>query len=272
MPSPGDTATPDIPRAVLRQTIQETLGALDVVLAVGQAEFISREVGRVVSVGQGVARVRGLPGVRSEELISLHGGLLGLAYNLDPDEVGVVLLGNSQHLAAGSLAHRTGRILDVPVGDGLVGRVMDALGRPLDDLGPLRSITRLPVERPAPPIVSRAAIIQPLQTEIKVIDSLLPIGRGQRELILGDRQTGKTAVALDAILKQRDKNVLCVYCAIGQRSSAVAKFLAVLRQHDALRYCVVVVAAGDEPPGVQFVAPTRRPRWPSSSWSKGRMY
>jgi F-type H+-transporting ATPase subunit alpha len=215
----------------------------------------AREVGRVVSVGQGVARVRGLPGVRAEELVSLHGGLLGLAYNLDPDEVGVVLLGHGPHLAAGSLAHRTGRILDVPVGEGLVGRVVDALGRPLDDRGPLRLGARRPVERPAPPVLHRAPVTQPLQTGLKVIDSLLPIGRGQRELILGDRQTGKTAVALDAILNQRDTGVLCVYCAIGQRSSAVAKFLAVLRQYDALRYCVVVVAAGDEPPGVQFVAP-----------------
>ena len=255
MPNPGETATLDPVQGTLRQTVEEALGALDGVLTAGRAELTAREVGRVVSVGQGVARVRGLPGVRSEELVSLHGGLLGLAYNLDPDEVGVVLLGHSQHLAAGSLAHRTGRILDVPVGEGLVGRVVDSLGRPLDDRGPLRLGVRRPVERPAPPIIRRAPVTRPLQTGLKVIDSLLPIGRGQRELILGDRQTGKTAVALDTILNQRDKDVLCVYCATGQRSSAVAKFLAVLRQHDALRYCVVVVAAGDEPPGVQFVAP-----------------
>jgi F-type H+-transporting ATPase subunit alpha len=255
MRNPGDAAVPDPARGTLRKTVEQALEVLGGVSSAGRAELTAREVGRVVSVGQGVARIRGLPGVRSEELVSLHGGLLGLAYNLDPDEVGVILLGRSQHLAAGSLAHRTGRILDVPVGDGLVGRVVDSLGKPLDDRGPLRLGARRPVERPAPPILRRAPVTQPLQTGLKVIDSLLPIGRGQRELILGDRQTGKTAVALDTILNQRDTGVLCVYCAIGQRSSAVAKFLAVLRQSDALRYCVVVVAAGDEPPGVQFVAP-----------------
>ena len=170
-------------------------------------------------------------------------------------EVGLVLLGASQDLAAGSLAHRTGRILDVPVGGELVGRVVDALGRPLDERGPIRLSDRRPVERPAPPILHRAPVTKPLQTGLKVIDSLLPIGRGQRELILGDRQTGKTAIALDTILNQSDQGVLCVYCAIGQRSSAVANFLSSLRRHNAQRYCVVVVASGDEPPGIQYIAP-----------------
>jgi len=239
----------------LRDSVEETFAVLNEVLATGRAKLTTREVGRVVSVGQGIARLRGLPGVQAEELVSFPGGLLGLAYNLDPDEVGVVLLGPSQHLTAGSLAHRTGRILDVPVGNELVGRVVDALGKPLDERGPIRTVGRWPVERPAPSILRRAPVTEPLQTGIKVIDALLPIGRGQRELIVGDRQTGKTAVALDTILNQRDKNVLCVYCAIGQRSSAVAKFLAYLRRYDALRYTIVVVAAGDEPPGVQFIAP-----------------
>lgn len=242
-------------RAPLRESFDETLAAIDESLATGRAELTAREVGRVVSVGQGIARLRGLPGVQAEELVTFQGGLLGMAYNLDAEEVGVVLLGPSLHLTAGSLVHRTGRILDVPVGEELVGRVVDALGRPLDGRGPIATHRRLAVERPAPPILRRAPVTEPLQTGLKVIDSLLPIGRGQRELILGDRQTGKTAVALDTILNQRDKDVVCVYCAIGQRSSAVAKFLSVLRHHDALRYSVVVVAAGDEPPGVQFIAP-----------------
>jgi len=243
------------PEEPLRDSVRQTLAVFNDVLAAGREELTAREVGRVVSVGQGVVQVRGLPGVQAEELVRLQGGVLGLVYNLDPEEVGVVLLGASQDLSAGSLAYRTGRILDVPVGEDFVGRVVDALGRPLDERDPIRVRERRPVERPAPPILHRAPVARPLQTGLKVIDSLLPIGRGQRELILGDRQTGKTAIALDTILNQRGKDVLCVYCAIGQRSSAVAKFLEVLRRHDALSYCIVVVASGDEPPGVQFIAP-----------------
>ena len=239
----------------LSDSVEATLAALEQAVATERAELTAREVGRVISVGQGVARLRGLPGVRAEELVSFGGGLLGLAYNLDPDEVGVILLGPSHDLKAGSLAQRTGRILDVPVGEELIGRVVDALGRPLDERGPIRPTERRPVERPAPPILHRAPVTKPLHTGLKVIDSLLPIGRGQRELILGDRQTGKTAIALDTILNQRDKDVLCVYCAVGQRSSAVAKFLSYLDRYDAMRYCIVVVAAGDEPPGVQYIAP-----------------
>lgn len=255
MESPSKPAPPSHSQESLRVCVEEALAVVDEVLAARRAELTPREVGRVVSVGQGIARLRGLPGVQAEELVSLHGGLLGMAYDLDPEEVGVVLLGPSQHLTAGSLAYRTGRILDVPVGGELVGRVVNALGRPLDNRGPIRFVERRPIERPAPPILHRAPVTKPLQTGLKVIDSLLPIGRGQRELILGDRQTGKTAIALDTILNQRDKDVLCIYCAVGQRSSAVAKFLASLRRHDALRYSIVVVAGGDEPPGVQFVAP-----------------
>ncbi len=255
MRSPGKTAQPRPPQGPLRDAVQQTLAVLEQVLASGRAELTAREVGRVVSVGQGVVQLHGLPGVQSEELVRLHGGLLGLVYNLDPDEVGVVLLGTNHDLSAGSLAHRTGRILDVPVGVELVGRVVDALGRPVVGRGAIRLRERRPVERPAPPILHRAAVSRPLQTGLKVIDSLLPIGRGQRELILGDRQTGKTAIALDTILNQRGRDVLCVYCAIGQRSSAVAKFLAHLQRHDALSYCIVVVASGDEPPGVQYIAP-----------------
>jgi F-type H+-transporting ATPase subunit alpha len=239
----------------LQASIEQALGIVEDVLASGRAELTAREVGRVISVAPGVVRLRGLPGVQAEELVRLHGGLLGMAYNLDPDEVGVVLLGPNQNLNAGSFAHRTGRILDVPVGGKLIGRVVDALGMPLDERGPIRLRERRPVERPAAPILHRAPVSRPLQTGLKVIDSLLPIGRGQRELILGDRQTGKTAIALDTILNQRDKDVLCVYCSIGQRSSAVAEFLAHLRRHDAMSYCIAVVASGDEPPGVQYIAP-----------------
>jgi len=252
-----DRTTEDAhPQAPLRDAARQALDTVEEVLATGgRAQLGASEVGRVVSVGPGVARVRGLPRVKAEELVILQGGLQGLAYNLDPDEVGVVLLGPSRDLAAGGLAYRSGRILDVPVGEELVGRVVDALGEPLDERGPIRPRERRPIERPAPPILHRAPGTRPLQTGLKVIDALLPIGRGQRELILGDRQTGKTAIALDTILNQRGKGVVCVYCAIGQRNSAVAKFLASLRHYGAMSYCIVVVASGDEPSGVQYIAP-----------------
>ncbi|HHX91417.1 MAG TPA: alternate F1F0 ATPase, F1 subunit alpha [Paracoccus sp.] len=246
---------PDLAPERLRRAAGKALKRVEEVAATAPAELRASEIGRVVSVGPGVARVRGLPGVEAEELISLHGGLLGMAYNLDPEEIGVVMLGPSQDLAAGSYAHRTGRILDVPVGEEIIGRVVDALGQPLDDAGPLHARIRRPAERPAPPILHRAPVKRPLQTGLKVIDALLPIGRGQRELILGDRQTGKTAIALDTILNQRGKDVICVYCSIGQRNAAVAEFLASLRRHGAMDYCVVVVASGDEAPGVQYIAP-----------------
>lgn len=214
-----------------------------------------QEVGRVHSVGKGIARVSGLPGARSEELLTFPGDLLGLAFNIDPEEVGVVLLGESSQLRSGDEVGRTGRVLDVPVGEELIGRVLDPTGQPRDREGPVRYRERRPVERPAPAIMDRAPVIVPLMTGLKVVDALIPIGRGQRELILGDRQTGKTAVAVDAILNQKDKGVLCFYCAIGQRSSSVARVIAQLRERGALEYTTVVVVEGDEPPGLQYIAP-----------------
>jgi F-type H+-transporting ATPase subunit alpha len=214
-----------------------------------------REVGTITSVATGIAKVSGLPGVGFEELVRFPGGELGIAFNVDEDEVGVVLLGDYWRLHTGDQVERTGRVMDVAVGDGVIGRVIDPLGRPLDGAGPVASSERLPIERPAAPIMDRAPVSVPLQTGLKVIDALIPIGRGQRELILGDRQTGKTAIAIDTILDQRDQNVLCVYCAIGQRASAVAKTVAVLREKGALDYTVVVVTEGNEPPGLAYIAP-----------------
>ena len=182
-----------------------------------------REVGRISTVSVGIAKVTGLSGVGFDELIRFPGNLYGIAFNIDEDEIGVVLLGECSHLHAGDEVERTGRVMDVPVGDGLIGRIVDPLGAPLDERGPILSAERLPIEREATHIMDRAPVTVPLQTGIKVIDALIPIGRGQRELILGDRQTGKTAVAIDTILNQRDQNVVCVYCAIGQRASSVAK-------------------------------------------------
>jgi F-type H+-transporting ATPase subunit alpha len=190
-----------------------------------------------------------------EELVEFPGGVPGIAFDLGVDEIGVVLLGEHWRLHAGDEVRRTGRVMDVAVGDALLGRVIDPLGRPLDGLGPVVAGRRLPVERPAPPIMDRAPVTKPLQTGIKVIDALIPIGRGQRELILGDRQTGKTAVAVDAILNQRDQDVLCVYCAIGQRAASVANVVATLRERGAMDLTVVVVTEGNNPPGLAYIAP-----------------
>lgn len=214
-----------------------------------------REVGTITNVSTGIAMVSGLPGVGFEELVEFPGGVFGIAFNIDEDEIGVVLLGDYSDIQAGDEVQRTGRVMDVGVGDGLLGRVIDPLGRPLDGDGPVHVSKRLPIERPAAPIMDRAPVSVPLQTGLKVIDALIPIGRGQRELILGDRQTGKTTIAIDAILNQRDQGVVCVYCAIGQRASAVAKVVAKLKEEDAMEYAVVVVTEGNDPPGLAYIAP-----------------
>lgn len=217
--------------------------------------FVPREIGTVISVSAGVVRVSGLPGAGFEELLAFPDGLFGIAYNIDPNEIGVILLGEDSRLNVGDEVERTGRVMDIPVGDALIGRVINPLGEPLDDKDPVDSPQRLPIERPAPAIMDRAEVTIPLQTGLKVIDALIPIGRGQRELILGDRQTGKTAIALDAILNQQDKNVLCIYCAIGQRASSVAKVIATLRKTKAIDYSIVIVAEGNDAPGLKFIAP-----------------
>jgi len=214
-----------------------------------------REVGTITSITTGIAKVSGLPGVGFDELVSFPGDVLGIAFNVDADEVGVVLLGEYWHLHAGDEVQRTGRVMDVAVGDRLLGRVIDPLGRPLDGNGPVATGERLPIERTAPQIMDRAPVIVPLQTGLKVIDALVPVGRGQRELILGDRQTGKTAIAIDTILNQRGQDVLCVYCAIGQRASSVAKAVATLREKGAMDYTVLVVTEGNDPPGLAYIAP-----------------
>lgn len=242
-------------QAVLAGALEGALAALRGAPEQAGFSLRAREVGVVRSVGHGVARVAGLPGVRAEELVRFKGGELGMAFNLDEAEVGVVLLDPGRGLRGGSAVRRTGRVLDVPVGDGLLGRVITPLGVPLDGRGPLRASARRPVERPAPPILDRAPVSTPLETGVKAVDALVPIGRGQRELILGDRQTGKTALALDTILNQRGREVVCVYCAIGQRSAAVARLIADLKQHQALAYSIVVVAPPESPPGLQFIAP-----------------
>ena len=235
--------------------LEDTFRKLERARSGQSAELKPQEVGIVDYVGQGIARVSGMASVRSEELVRFPDSLYGLVFNIDPDEVGIIMLDPSEGITAGSEVVRTGRVLDVPVGDSLLSRVVDALGRPLDKRGDIHATERLPVEREAPPIMHRDPVTAPLQTGIKAIDALIPIGRGQRELILGDRLTGKTTIVLDTIINQHDKSVICIYCAIGKQSSDVAKTIAILRDHRALDYTIVVVAAGEEPPGLQFVAP-----------------
>ena len=217
--------------------------------------LIAREVGAVTSVSTGIATVSGLRGVGLEELVRFPGDLFGIAFNVDAEEIGVVLLGDYAHLHAGDEVTRTGRVMDVGVGESLLGRVIDPLGRALDGGDPIVFTQRLPIEREAKPIMDRAPVIHPLQTGIKVIDALVPIGRGQRELILGDRQTGKTAIAIDTIVNQRAEDVICIYVAIGQRAAAVAKAVADLRTHGAMAHTIVMVSEGSDAPGLNYIAP-----------------
>ncbi|MHC1768822.1 MAG: alternate F1F0 ATPase, F1 subunit alpha [Verrucomicrobiia bacterium] len=239
----------------LQQVFDRAFAGIGEVREAFAPQLTPREVGSITSVSTGIARVSGLPSVGFEELVKFPGGVFGIAFNVDEDEIGVVLLGEYSHLHAGDEVERTGRVLDVAVGEGLLGRVIDPLGRPLDGHGPVDSSERLPSERPAAAIMDRSPVTVPLQTGLKVVDALIPVGRGQRELILGDRQTGKTAIALDTILNQRGQDVVCVYCAIGQRAAAVAKAVAVLREQGTLDYTVVVVTEGNDPPGLAYIAP-----------------
>jgi len=237
------------------KTINSTFELLDKGRENHTLSFAPREVGSVVSVSAGIVKVSGLPGVGFEELLKFPGGLFGIAYNIDEEEIGAILLGEDSLLNAGDEVERTGRVMDIPVGNALIGRVINPLGEPMDGKSAIAFKQRLPIERPAHAIMDRATVSVPLQTGLKVIDALIPIGRGQRELILGDRQTGKTAIALDAILNQFDKNVLCVYCAIGQRASSVAKVIAVLQEKGAMDYTVVVTTEGNNAPGLKYIAP-----------------
>ncbi|GAB4365904.1 MAG: alternate F1F0 ATPase, F1 subunit alpha [Methylohalobius crimeensis] len=240
---------------MLNELLNDTMTALYSATESAPPSLRLRETGVLLQVGGGIARVNGLPGITSEELVRFQGGLLGIAINLEPDEVGVMLLGDNETLTAGIEAYPTGREADAPVGEGLLGRVIDATGRILDRGRPLPIEERWPIERPAPGIIERAPVTVPLETGIKTIDALIPIGRGQRELIVGDRQTGKTSVAMDTIINQRDKDVVCIYCAVGQRGTAVARVVDTLRRENAIQNTIVVVASDADPPGLRFITP-----------------
>ena len=213
------------------------------------------EVGTVIKVGDGIAEVHGLEKVMAGELLDFDKGAFGLALNLEEDKVGTVLLGDYQAIKEGDTVKRTKRIIEVPSGEGMLGRVVNALGQPVDGKGPIVADQYMPIERIAPGIVDRQPVKEPLQTGLKAIDAMVPIGRGQRELIIGDRQTGKTAVALDAIINQRGKDVICVYVAIGQKSSTIAQVQATLEKYDAMSYTIILTASASEPAAMQYIAP-----------------
>ncbi len=213
------------------------------------------ETGTVISVGDGIARIYGLEKVMAGELIEFPKGLAGIALNLEEDQVGAVLLGESSALKEGDEVRRTGRIMSVPVGEAMVGRVVNALGEPIDGKGPIDTKEFLPIERIAPGVVDRKSVKEPLQTGIKAIDAMIPIGRGQRELIIGDRQTGKTAVALDTIINQKGGDVICIYVAIGQKRSTVTQVVKTLEDAGAMEYTIVVAATASDPAPMQYIAP-----------------
>ena len=229
--------------------------ALRTRLADYRPEVASAQVGTIVEVGDGIARVSGLPGASVNELLEFEGGMLGLALNLDEETIGAVVLGEVNHIEEGQSVKATGRILSVPVGDALLGRVVNALGTPIDGKGPIATTETRRMEVQAPGITGRKPVHEPLQTGIKAIDAMTPIGRGQRELIIGDRKTGKTAVAVDTIINQRGLGVKCIYVAIGQKASTVSQTVSTLRQHGAMDYTVVVVAPASDPAPFKYLAP-----------------
>ena len=234
---------------LLREQIEKYDGSVDI-----------SEVGEVLEVGDGVARVSGLENVMSSELVELPNGVFGMALNLEEDNVGLVLFGESRLVKEGDLAKRTGRVVEVPVGDAMLGRVVNPLGQPIDGKGPINTEHSLPIERKALGVMARSPVNEPLQTGIKAVDSMIPIGRGQRELIIGDRQTGKTAVAIDAIINQKythntDNPVYCIYVAIGQKASTVAALVKELESNGAMEYTTVVAANASDPAPMQYIAP-----------------
>ncbi|MBM3783422.1 MAG: F0F1 ATP synthase subunit alpha [Acidobacteria bacterium] len=213
------------------------------------------ETGSVISVGDGIARIHGLELVMAGELIEFPGGVTGLALNLEEDQVGAVLMGDFQHIKEGDEVKRTGRIMSVPAGEALIGRVVDAIGAPIDGKGPIAAAAFNPIERLAPGVVDRSPVKEPMQTGIKAIDGMIPIGRGQRELIIGDRQTGKTTIALDTIINQKGGDVICIYVAIGQKRSTVAQVVQTLTKFGAMDYTIVVAATASDPAPMQYIAP-----------------
>jgi len=235
--------------------IQQISEELRKQIEIFEPEYQLKDVGTVIEAGDGIARVSGLSNIRSQELVEFENGVMGIAFNLEKDNVGVTIVGDYAGIEEGMQVRSTGRIASVPVGDGLIGRVVNALGQPIDGKGPIRFDRYRPIERIAPGVVLRKDVDTPVQTGIKAIDSMIPIGRGQRELIIGDRQTGKTALAIDTIINQKGKDLYCIYVAIGQKKAAVARTVALLEKYGAMDYTIVVVASADDPAAMQYIAP-----------------
>ncbi len=238
-----------------KTTLQELTAALRDQIEGFRPTVEAVDVGTVIEAGDGIARVSGLANVLMSELVEFERGTTGIVFNLESDNVGVIVTGDYTEIEEGQTVRGTGRVVSVPVGDALLGRVVDALGRPVDGKGPIAATQYRPVERIAPGVIDRQNVDTPVQTGIKAVDAMIPIGRGQRELIIGDRQTGKTAIALDAIINQRDKDLLCIYVAIGQRRGQVAQVVAALERNGALDNTIVVVASASEPAALQYIAP-----------------
>ncbi len=220
-----------------------------------KTEAKAETVGTVIQVGDGIAKISGLSNVKASEMLLFPGGTLGVALNLEEDSIGAILLGEYAHIKEGDHVKGTGNVLSVPVGEELIGRVVNPLGQPLDNKGPIKTDKTNPVEKIAPGVMERKSVHEPLQTGIKAIDSMIPIGKGQRELIIGDRQTGKTAVAIDTIINQKGKDVICIYVAIGQKESKIARIMGELEKHDALKHTIIVVAGASDPAALSYIAP-----------------
>ena len=214
-----------------------------------------RNIGTVVTVTDGIVRVHGLADAKYGEMLEFPGGSFGLALNLEQDSVGAVVLGEYKHITEGDTVKTTGRILEVPVGEGLLGRVVDSLGKPIDGKGEIKADHNAPIERVAPGVVFRKSVSQPVQTGYKAVDSMVPIGRGQRELIIGDRQTGKTALAIDTIINQKNSGIKCIYVAVGQKQSSIANVVRKLEEHDAMKHTIIVAASASTPASMQYLAP-----------------
>src|SRR6188472_351509 len=238
----------DIKAEEISKIIREQIGSFAVDVDVA-------EVGSIISLGDGIARVHGIERAMAGEMLEFSHGVFGIALNLEEDSVGAVLLGDYREIKEGDTVKRTNRIISVPVGEELVGRVVNALGQPIDGKGPITSKHAREIERIAPGVVDRSPVKEPLQTGLKAIDSMVPIGRGQRELIIGDRQTGKTAVAVDTIINQKGKGVICIYNAIGQKQSTIAQVVRTLDEYDAMSYTIVVAAAASDPAPMLYISP-----------------
>lgn len=220
-----------------------------------QKNYEVSEFGTVIQVGDGIARIFGLENCMASELLEFSNGVFGMAMNLEEDNVGAVILGSDEEIKEGDIVKPTGSVVEVPVGEAMIGRVVNALGQPIDGKGPIKTSESRPIESPAPGVLARQSVKEPLQTGLKAIDSMIPIGRGQRELIIGDRQTGKTAIAIDTILNQRDTDVICIYVAIGQKKSTVAQLVQTLENQGAMKNTIVVSATASDVEPLQYIAP-----------------